>query len=248
MKKTLLVDDETHGIQVLKRLLSDYKDIEICATASTINEAYTAIHKFQPDIVFLDIQLEEQNSFDLLNKLNEIKFAIIFTTAHHKYAVKAFRYSAVDYLLKPIDRQQLKNALNKIKEPRELQNLTQQIEALKPNLTRAKPSLHKLAVPTPDGFLLIEIDHIIKCEAHSNYTDIFLSVGKKVTITKPLKQVEDLLKDQNFFRVHQSYLVNLEYVNRYYKGKGGYVELVNGSTVSVSVRKKEELLKILTGR
>lgn len=247
MKKALLVDDQTLAIQVLKKLLIDYKDLEVCATASTLDEAYNAIQKLHPDIVFLDIQLEEDNSFDLLNKLSEINFAIIFTTAHPKYAVKAFRYSAVDYLLKPIDPQQLENALNKIKERRQFQNQNQQKEALK-DYTSAKPVLHKLAVPTPDGFLLIEIDHIITCEAHSNYTDLLLFDGKKITITKPLRQVEDLLKDQNFFRVHQSYLVNLEYVNRYYKGKGGYVELVDGSTVSVSVRKKEEFLKVLTGR
>lgn len=247
MKKALLVDDQTLAIQVLKKLLIGYKDLEVCATASTLDEAYTAIQKLHPDIVFLDIELKEENSFDLLNKLSEIKFAIIFTTAHPKYAVKAFRYSAVDYLLKPIDPQQLKNALNKIKERRQLQNLTQQKGALK-GYTSAKPVLHKLAVPTPDGFLLIKIGHIITCEAHSNYTDLLLFDGKKVTITRPLKQVEDLLKDQNFFRVHQSYLVNLEYVNRYYRGKGGYVQLIDGSTVSVSTRKKEEFLKVLTGR
>ncbi|GHA47831.1 DNA-binding response regulator [Salinimicrobium marinum] len=248
MKKIILVDDEHHCLQVLKRLLADYRDLEICATASTLHEAYHAMQKFHPDLVFLDIQLEEKNAFDLLNMFKEVNFKIIFTTGYQNYAVKAFRYSAVDYLLKPIDRQQLKNALERITDPPELLNLTQQLATLKANLTSANPALHKLAVPTPEGLSLIEIDDIMKCEAHSNYTDIFMLDERKITITKPLKQVEELLKDHNFFRVHQSHLVNLKYVNRYYKGKGGYVELINGSTVNVSVRKKEDLLKILTGK
>lgn len=248
MKRTVLVDDEHHCLQVLKRLLADYKDLKICATACTLNEAYFAIQKFNPEIVFLDIQLEEKNAFDLLNMFREINFKIIFTTGYQNYAVKAFKYSAVDYLLKPINRRQLKNALEKIKDPPELQNLTQQLATLKANFSSVNPTLHKLAIPTPQGLSLIEIDDIMKCEAHSNYTDIFMLNERKITITKPLKQVEELLKDHNFFRVHQSHLVNLKYVLRYYKGKGGYVELIDGSTVSVSVRKKEDLLKTLTGK
>ncbi|MDT0687780.1 LytR/AlgR family response regulator transcription factor [Autumnicola psychrophila] len=246
MKRAILVDDEKHCIKVLKILLADFEDIKICATASTVVEAYDAIHTYQPDIVFLDIQLEEENSFDLLDKLSEFYFHIIFTTAYNDYAVKAFRYSAIDYLLKPIDRQQLKNAIARTNELNKYHNLSQQLEALKTNINIMNPDLHKIAVPTADGLLLIEIDNIIKCEAHSNYTDIFLCDGKKITMTKTLKQVEELLKKRNFFRVHQSYLVNLKYVYRYYKGKGGYVELENGSTVNVAVRKKEELIKILT--
>ncbi|MDT0675888.1 LytR/AlgR family response regulator transcription factor [Autumnicola musiva] len=252
MKKIILIDDEMQSIGVLQNLLKEYKGFKVCATAQTLDEAFIAIKEHQPDIVLLDVQLNEQSSFELLDRIKEINFDIIFTTGYHKHsehAVKAFRYNAIDYLLKPIDREQLSESFSRTSRHQDsLKFFLQKLNTLKTNFFGENLIRQKLAVPTTDGFLLAEINEITKCESDSNYTHIYFSNGYKIITTKTLKHIEKLLTDQPFFfRVHQSFLINLQYASRYYKGKGGYIELKDGSTVPVAVRKKERLIRTLTG-
>ena len=246
MKKALIVDDEPHCVQIMKNLLISHRSIQVCGHAHNLDEALKSIRAKRPDIVFLDIQLGGQTGFDLLDRLELIDFDIIFTTAYHDFAVKAFRYSALDYLLKPIDKEDLKNAIEKTYARSNFDHLRKQLNALRENLVSANPSHQKVAVPTSDGFMLLEIAAIIKCEADSNYAYIYTVDKNRVMISKPLKHLEDLLPENLFFRIHQSVLVNLDFASRYYKGKGGYLKLKDGSKVPVAVRRKEELMQRLT--
>ncbi len=245
MKKALIIDDETHCVHMMQNLLREHPTIAVCGYAGSVDEALASIAMHKPDILFLDIQLGGNTGFDLLDRLGHIDFDIIFTTAYSGFAQRAFRYSAVHYLLKPIDKQELNIAIDRTNNQQNLTQLSKQLHILRENLTSANPSHQKIAVPTSDGLMLINIAEIIKCEADSNYAYIYIYGRDKMIISKPLKYCEDLLPSTLFFRAHQSFLVNLDYVSQYYKGKGGYLKLRDGSKVPVAVRRKEELLQRL---
>jgi len=248
MLSAIIVDDEQHCIDRLSQLLSDYKDsIKLVASCHTVEDAKNKIESIDPDIVFLDVHLHEETGFDLLNKLQHINFEVVFTTAYDTYAVEAFRFSALDYLLKPVDKEEFQDTVLKIKEKEGLKDTSKKLEVLFHNFENKVGRLKKVAIPTLEGLILITVDDILRLQSDGNYTNIFLRSDKKLTATKTLKYFEKMLGNDDFFRIHKSHFVNMSYVDKYIKGKGGYIVMSDGSNIDVAVRRKEELLKRLMG-
>jgi two-component system LytT family response regulator len=240
--RSIIVDDELKSRESLKILLEDFCDnVEVKALCQNVEEGIEAISVHKPDVVFLDIQMQRETGFDLLAKIKNIDFEVIFTTAYSEYAIKAFKFSAIDYLLKPIDIEELKRALSKVE--RKLNgSFSQRLEQLIQNLKPATPQNLKLALPTSDGLVFIKIDQILYCEASSNYTEIYCDDGKKYIVSRTLKEYEDILTEHNFFRIHNSHLINLSCIKKYVRGDGGYVIMDNDAALDVSKRKKEAFL------
>jgi len=245
MIKSILVDDEARCCKTLKLLLKEY-----CPDVTVLNECYdaasgiTAINNLQPDLVFLDIEMPDMNGFKMLEQFSEISFAVVFTTSYDQYAIKAIRFSALDYLLKPVDREELQKAVQKAVS-RMAHPLPQQIEILLQKLNHPVLPVNKIAIPTVEGLQMIAVDASISCASESNYTLLLLKNKQKITASRTLKEIEELLEDYSFARVHHSYLVNLNEVEKYIKGEGGYLLMSDGSTVDVSRSRKEILLKKL---
>ncbi len=245
--KALIVDDEPRSRRVLQSLCDEYcEDLEIIGLAASVKEAREIILKEEPDLVFLDIRMPVESGFELLKDYNNgFTFDIIFTTAHDEYALRAFQFAAIDYLLKPISIEELVRAVNKAKELRGSIVQLEKIEFLKKLLVAQK--IEKIALTTTDGFNFVNFSDIIRCEAESNYTTIILSDNSSHLITKTLKHFEDLLLDKGFFRVHKSHLVNLQAVRKFIKSKkGGIIEMIDGKQVEVSAKKREALLNRLS--
>lgn len=248
MLKAIIVDDEQHCIDRLVELLSDYKDrIQLVASCRTVKEAKGSIESMMPDIVFLDVHLNNVTGFDLLGQLTTNNFELVFTTAYDTYAVEAFRFSALDYLLKPVDKEEFYKTILKIEEKQGLKDTSKKLEVLFHNFENKLARSKKVAIPTLEGLILIEVKHILRFQSDGNYTDIFLLQNKKLTAAKSLKYFESLLGEDAFFRIHKSHYINIAYVEKYLKGKGGHVLMTDGSKVDVAIRRKEELLKRLMG-
>ncbi|HTE34587.1 MAG TPA: LytTR family DNA-binding domain-containing protein [Chryseolinea sp.] len=242
MVSCVLVDDEPKNLENLKILLEDFcENVNVLALCQNVDEGIQAIQKFKPDIVFLDIQMQRETGFDLLVKINPVNFEVIFITAHSEYAIKAFKFSAIDYLLKPIDIEELKRALEKVERKLNF-NISGRLEQFFQNLKPVVGQNFNLAIPTSDGLSFVKIENIIYCEASSNYTMIFTNDGKKYTVSRTLKEYEELLNDHHFFRIHNSFLVNLNCIKKYVRGEGGYVVMHNDVSLDVSKRRKEAFL------
>jgi len=245
MITAIIIDDEAKGRLVLREKLSAYcPSVQVLAEASDGQKALLLIQQHKPQLIFLDIEMPRMNGFEMLNALPEKNFHIIFITAYDQYAIKAIRYAAFDYLLKPVDIEELKTAVAKISLA-ENHDTVKQLELLQQTALHPKKQLNKLAIPTLDGLLFYDINDIIHLEANSNYTNIYLLSNTKITASKTLKEFEDLLPEDIFFRTHHSHLINLNFIKRYIKGDGGQIELQNGRYVDVSRRKKEEFLKAI---
>lgn len=245
MINCIIVDDEPKSRESLKILLEDFcQNVVVKALCQDVAEAVDAIQVHKPDVVFLDIHLQRETGFDLLTRLNDVNFEVIFTTAYSEYAIKAFKFSAIDYLLKPIDIEELKRALAKV-EKRMSDTISDRLKQLIQNLKAPSTENYKLALPTSDGLVFVKVNDILYCEASSNYTLIFTFDGKKHVVSRTLKEYEDMLSEHNFFRIHNSYLINLNAIKKYVRGEGGYVVMANDQSLDVSKRKKEAfLLKI----
>jgi len=242
MVTSIIVDDELKSRESLKVLIEDFcEGVVVKALCQNVTEAMEAIDQFKPDVVFLDIQLQRETGFDLLTELKNFDFEVIFTTAFSEYAIKAFKFSAIDYLLKPIDIEELRLALAKV-EKRKGKEMTGHLQHLLENLRAGTSDNYKLALPTTDGLVFIKVSDILYCQASSNYTEITLIDSKKYTVSRTLKEYEDMLAGQNFFRIHHSYLINLDKVKKYVRGEGGYVIMNNDKSLDVSKRKKEGFL------
>lgn len=218
--------------------------IEVAGEAGDGLEAIKLIEQVKPKLIFLDIVMPRLNGFEMLEKLKEKNFSIIFTTAYNQFAIRAIRYSAFDYLLKPIDIEELRTTIARI-ESLENRKLAEQIELLQEYLRQPRNTYHKLALSTNEGVIFIQISNITHLEAKSNYTFIFLADKSKIVITKTLKETMELLPVDLFFRTHHSYVVNLNYIRKYIKGDGGQIELSNGAIVEVSRKNKEEFLSLI---
>ena len=243
--RALLVDDEELARKNLEVLLNDYcPQINVLGTASNIMEAEKFIHSNQIDVLFLDIEMPNGSGFELLEKLGtEVDFKIIFITAYHEYALKAFRFSAVDYLLKPIDPDDLVAAVSKAKGGKD-KEASKKIEALLENLKRDGDALNKIALPSMEGLQFVELNEIMYCESQDNYTRFFLTDGRRIMVSKTIKHFEDMLDSSKFYRVHRSNIINLKYIDKYVKGEGGYVVLKQGPRIPVSRRRKEGFLQL----
>ncbi len=247
MIKAIVIDDEELGRNVLKNLIQKYcPEISVVGEASNIKEAKKAISETNPSLVFLDIEMPGGSGFDLLEQLKDSDFSVIFTTAYNQYAVKAFRYSAVDYLLKPINIDELLIAVKKVLSPTSKKVMQSSIDHLMDSYNNQGVSKNnKLALPTQEGLVFIDINDIVRCEADGKYTHCFILGGKKLYSTRSLKDFEEQLAPRGFCRIHHAHLVNLNHIKNYVKGDGGQVLMVNGDSVIVSKRKKEEFLNRL---
>jgi two-component system LytT family response regulator len=240
--KCIIIDDEQKSAESLKILLTDFcENVEVMALCQNIDEGVAAIKNTGPDVVFLDINLQRETGFDLFKHFSNVPFEVIFTTAFSEYAIKAFRYAAIDYLLKPIDINELQEAVKKV-DQRMVGNLNSRLENLFRDLKSQKQDFLKLALPTLDGLVFINVDDIIYCEASSNYTTFYLTGGQKHIVSKTLKEYDELLSDRNFFRIHNTYLINIKAIKKYVKGDGGYVVMENDVSLDVSKRKKDAFL------
>jgi two-component system, LytTR family, response regulator len=243
-----IVDDEPDCCEslgtLLQRYCPDVKIVDICHSAAA---AIQSITEHKPDILFLDIEMPFMNGFELLEKLGEINFELIFTTSYDQYAIKAIRFSALDYLLKPIDREELQKSVQKAMQ-RNKYMLPQQLEILLDKLKRPTLSITKIPIPTMEGFQLVPAETIISCQSENNYTFLFLKNKQKIIASRSLKEMEEILEDFPFIRVHHSHVVNINEVEKYIRGEGGYLIMTDGSTINVSRSRKELLMKIFTGK
>lgn len=244
MIKAILIDDEVHCLDTLSILLKEYcPDVQIIEQCHSGKEGLLSIKKTKPDLLFLDIEMPGMNGFEMLEQLTDISFAIIFTTSYDQYAIKAIRFSALDYLLKPIEPKELITAVRKVIDQRHLP-MVEQFQMLLKQIQHKDHQFYKIAVPTAEGFELIPADQVVRCEADDNYTHFFLKNKTKITACRTLKEVEEQVHDFSFFvRVHHSHVVNLNEVTKYIRGEGGYLVMSDNSSVNVSRSRKEALLK-----
>ncbi|MBL0359249.1 MAG: response regulator transcription factor [Chitinophagaceae bacterium] len=245
MIKAVHIEDEPRNIELLKSLLQLHcSDINLLGNAKNIPDAIQLIKEVNPDLVYLDIELNKGNAFELLEELKSFSFQVIFITAFNEYAVKAFRYNAVDYLLKPISITELKEAtekaIEKIKQATGNNNIYEVLKELKLNIGN-----HKIGLPVADGVVFINTEEIVRCEAKGSYSAVYLINKRVITSTKTLKEIEEVLTGSNFVRIHNSWIINTRYLKKYYRGKNSYMEMEDGSTVTISLRKKSDILSFL---
>lgn len=242
MIKVMIIDDEKHCITTLQHLLKNFKDeFEVVATTQQSIHAKTLIEEHKPHLVFLDIEMPIMNGLELLEQFTSLPFETIFTTAYDQYAIKALRLSALDYLLKPIDKQELNAALEKYKS-KELLTTQEQVQQVK-KITQQKIT-DTLALSTIEGLLFIKMKDIMYLEATSSYTTIFMSNGTKYLASKTLATFEEVMDEAIFFRPHKSYIINLKNVKQYIRGEGGEIIMENGTSISLSRNKKQQFLEM----
>jgi two-component system LytT family response regulator len=245
--KAIIIDDELHSLQSTQLLVEQYcPAVEIIGTAASAKEGLSMIETLNPDLVFLDIAMPVMNGLELLTKIRERNFEVIFTTAYDEYAIKAIRVNALDYLLKPIEPDELKEAVAKVVQKRQKRYDPDKIDELLGKISDVPHKEKKLALSVDGRIQMIEPDDIIYCESDSNYTTIFLTGNKKRMLSKTLKEVETILNRPRFFRCQNSFLINLNHVKEYFRGEGGEVIMSDGKMIRVSRNKKEELLRLLT--
>jgi two-component system LytT family response regulator len=246
MIRTVLVDDETDSIRVLQILLDKYcPQVGVVGTAEGVETALAVIQATRPDLLFLDIEMTQGNAFDLLNQLRPLTFQVIFVTAFDNYAIRAFKYSAVDYLLKPVDIDELVGAVERVVQRSQQKNIINQMQVFLDNMGTFSLTQQKMAVPTVDGLIFINLKEVVRLEAKSSYTQIILENGNVVTATRTIKDYEDILPEALFCRIHNSHIINLFKIEKYNKGRGGYVTLEDGSTIEVASRRRQEFLRRL---
>ncbi|RZS99667.1 LytR/AlgR family response regulator transcription factor [Aquimarina brevivitae] len=244
MLTAVIVEDMPDALQLLKSdLEANHPDLKIINTAQSVVEAAKTLRNEQPDILFLDIMLGDGTGFDILEIFPDLKSKIIFVTASDEFAIRAFRFAAIDYVLKPYSSQELSEAISRAKE--QIQPNRERLSILKDTLTSPEQKPDKISLHTLDKIIIVNLDDIIRCESDSNNTIFYLKDGQKVFVTKTLKYFADMLKNYQFLRVHQSHLVNLQCISAFIKSDGGYLLLKNGENIPVSVRKKTEIIEIL---
>lgn len=244
MMNAILIDDEKNALEVLEMQLTEFcTGVQVVAKCDGGETGIAAIKKFKPDLVFLDIEMPHITGFDVIKETAGLNYDIIFTTAYNQFAIKAFKVSAVDYLLKPIDITELQAAVEKARQKRGSNNLEEKLKTLLSNLPSYPASTSKIALPAGEAMYMVEPSEIIRCESDSNYTHIFLSNGKKITTAKTLKDVEENLKGLSFYRIHQSHLVNMHHISKVVKGDGGYVIMSDNSHITISRNKKEAFME-----
>jgi len=248
MLKAFIVDDELQSRNFLnKMLMQHFPEISVIGEASTVKEGLEGLRKHQPEIVFLDIQMKGETGFDLLTGLPSINFALIFTSAFDQYAIRAFRFNAIDYLLKPIVTDELIDAVNKVKQKTLNAQLVSksQVEQLYQDMKNMPKTHEKIAIPTMDGFIIHPVNEIVYCKANSNYTEFYLPDNKCILSSYTLKQYDEILTSQAFFRAHRSYLINLAHVKMYKRNDGGLIMMSNGHEIELSRTHKDEFLHLL---
>jgi len=242
MITAILIDDEKHCNQTLEIEIGRHcPDVKILGSYTSGKEGLAAIKSLQPNLVFLDIEMPWMNGFELLQKIEHLNFDVIFVTAYDNYAIKAFRFSAIDYLLKPIQHQLLVSAIEKVKLKNNHNLPYEQLETLLHNMKNNTEN-NRVVFSTSEGLEIVEIKDIVRCQSDNNYTYIYLSSGEHIFLSKTLKEVEQMIQSSTFIRVHQSHLVNINFIKRFVKGDGGYLLLKDDKQVSVSKSRREQLM------
>ena len=244
MISAIAIDDEGHCLETLALLIKKHcPELNLACLCKSAAQGMEAIGQLAPDLVFLDVEMPNMNGFTMLEQLTDITFSVIFTTSYDQYAIRAIRYSALDYLMKPIDPVELKAAVRKFNQQQNVP-ATEQIRHLLDQVNGKGSAFSNLAVPTIEGFEFIPVDKLVRCEANDKYTHFYLRDGKKIIASRTLKEIEDQLKPfMHFVRVHHSFVVNLNQIVKYIRGEGGHLIMSDGSTVAVSRSRKESLLK-----
>lgn len=245
MIRTILVEDEAKARETLANMIGMYcPSIQIIDQVENVQKGISSINYHKPDLVFLDIQMPDGTGFDLLKQLKDYNFKLVFVTAFEEHAIKAFKFSAVDYLLKPVDPEELVRTVTKIEHIIEKENNEIKLKALLENIESISTEVKKIVLRTAESIHIVKVKDIIRCESSSNYTQFYFLDNKKLLVSKTLKEFDEMLKDYGFFRVHQSHLVNIHFIQSFEKGEGGYLIMNDNSRIPVSYRKKEHLLKL----
>lgn len=245
MARTIIIDDEEDARNTLSAFIRQYcPKIEVVAEGTGVQDGYRKIMAHEPELVLLDIQMEDGTGFDLLEKIRNPKFQVIFCTAFDEFAIRAFKYSAIDYLLKPIDPDELIEAVSKVKE-NEGGTQQEKVDLLLDH--RQKGYSDRITLSSQEGLTVVKLSEIIRLESDSNYTKFFLNSGERTIVPRSLKEFEEMLPKEQFYRTHQSHIINMEHVKKYMKEDGGYILMVDGSEVLVARRRKEDFLSFLTG-
>lgn len=243
MLNAIIVEDELRSRMLMKDILKDHcPDINVIAEAEDINTARRAIETTRPQLVFMDIELKNSNSIELLNQLSNIDFEIIFTTAYDNYALKAFKFCAIDYLLKPIDISELRSAIERAAKRIAKTHISNYLEVMIGNMKNQNFSEHQIALPSQEGLIFVKVNDILYCGGEGAYTTVIMKNKKKIMASKHLKEFEEMLVEYKFCRIHNSSLINLNEVSRYIRGEGGQVIMSDGTMLDVSRRKKDIFL------
>ena len=246
MIHALIVDDEKKCISLLQKMLhTAFPEIEIIASSTNPAEAIKLILKHEPNLVFLDIEMPNLNGFEVLKATRDIQYDVVFTTAYQQYAINAIRFAALDYLLKPIDKDELIQTIHRYKAKYKKSNQQQQFDLLFDNLKNITNPSNKISIATTEGVIFINTTDIIYIEASGSYAKLFLKNGESLLCSKNLKEFEEMLLNRSFFRIHHSFIINTNEIKRYIKGEGGIVILSNATELPVSKRKKEDFIKTL---
>ena len=245
MIRCILVDDETNALEMMEWLLKTYcPNVEIMAMCNSAEQGIDAIHKFKPDVVFLDIEMPRMNGFDMLEQFDKLFFDVVFCTAYDQFAIKAFKYSALNYLLKPVDPDDLKATVERIEERKAIPT-KEQFDLLLQNIHQpVKSTPQRIALTTNDGMIFVPTTDIIYCEAESNYTKVVLSGGKKIVVSKVLKDIDEALSGPDFCRVHSSFLINVNRIKKYVRGDGGYLIMDDDANISISRNRRQEFMDL----
>lgn len=246
--KAIIIEDEKKSRELLEALVKkNFPQINVVALGKNVTEGVELIKAHQPDLLFLDISMPDGTGFDVLEKVQGLKFDIIFTTATDKHALKAIKYSACDYLLKPIDIDELKEAVDKLLQKNVQSSLPsmENLQFLIQNLKRADDNYSKITLPTGNAYEIVNIKDIIRCEADGSYTNFYLTGGKKLMVSASLKHYEDLLPENDFIRIHHHHLINMNHVTRFLKIDGGYAVMSDNTQLEISRRKKDAFLERL---
>ena len=246
MLTAIIIDDETNSRNALRQKITKHcNNVMIIADCENGEEGIEKIETQKPDIIFLDIEMPRMNGFTMLQQIKNKNFEVIFITAYDHYAIKAIKFSALDYLLKPVELEDLKAAVEKVTQKRKQVDGNKRVELLVQNFLEEKTAHQRIAISSMEGLQFVTTDDIIYLEANSNYTSFYLADNRKITATKTLKDFEEILPASMFIRIHHSYLINKNGIEKYIKGEGGQVVMKNGVTLDVARRKKEEFMKAI---
>lgn len=242
--KAILIDDESSSIETLQWLITTYcPEVSVLATFNSAEDAIKTITKYNPDVVFLDIEMPKMNGFEFLEKMKPLTFDVVFTTAYDNFAVKAFKYAAINYLLKPVDPVDLQSTIERIKLKSTVPS-KDQLDLLFQNLGGAKDNtISRIALSVGDGLVFCNTQDIAYCQAESNYTNVVLVDGKKHLVAKTLKELDETLSGKDFFRVHNSYLININHIIKLVKGDGGYILMPDGAQITISRTRRDDFFK-----
>jgi len=241
--KAVIIDDEKRARTYLRGILEDqFNDISIIGEADGVNAGIELIDKLGPELLFLDVQMLDGSGFDILAKIDRSKYHVIFISAYEKFAITAIKFSAIDYLLKPVEPIDLGIAIDKVKKTKLNDEVRNKLDLLLDNVNK----IEKIALPSFNGIEFVKIENIIRCESDNNYTNFYLSSGNKILVSKTLKEFEDILESKGFFRTHKSHIINLSFLKKYIKGEGGIAVMEDNSEIPVSRRRKDEFREVFS--